>query len=58
MSFIIREIVTEVVVSPQDTAAAANPGMDVQELPDDVVDRIVRRACDRVLDTLRREWDR
>jgi hypothetical protein len=55
----IREIVTEVVLSPEPSAPGGPAGpVAVGDLPEEVVDRIVRRATERVLDGLRREWDR
>lgn len=55
MAVVISEIVTEVVVgpSPAERAGAARRADD-----DDVIDEIVRRAAERVLEILRREWDR
>jgi hypothetical protein len=52
---VIREIVTEVVLSPEPETAvrAARP----RDLPDEVVDLIVRRCTERVVEVLRREWD-
>ncbi len=57
MAVVIGQIVTETVVvgradAPAD-APAGSPG--IQEAQ---IDAIVRRATERVLDTLRREWDR
>jgi hypothetical protein len=56
MPVVIREIITEVVLSPEgdtpgSTAAGAR-GMS----PDDL-DHVVRRASERVLEILRQEWD-
>lgn len=56
MAVVISEIVTELVVAPRATArdeAAAGPAV-----PDDAMDAIVRRAAERVVEVLRREWDR
>ncbi|MFI7480965.1 hypothetical protein ACH9EU_00975 [Kocuria sp. M1R5S2] len=55
MAVVIGEIVTETVVAPLPgppaAPAAAPPGeIDTEE--------IVRRATERVLEVLRREWDR
>ena len=53
MPVYISEIVTEAVIARQpDEASAAAPSGE----PD--VDLIVRRAVERVLEILRREWDR
>jgi hypothetical protein len=54
VAVVIREIVTEVVLSPEPPA----PTPASRELPDEVVDLIVRRATERVVEVLRREWDR
>ena len=50
MAVVIGEIVTETVLaaSAPDTAAGADADVDL----------IVRRATERVLEVLRREWDR
>lgn len=70
MAVVIGEIVTEVVL---DAAAGAAPAVGAAGTPpgaaaapvagsagldDEVVERVVRRATERVLDVLRREWDR
>jgi hypothetical protein len=54
MPVYISEIVTEAVIArqPDEAGAAAAPRGE----PD--VDLIVRRAVERVLEILRREWDR
>jgi hypothetical protein len=52
---VIGEIVTEVVVAPR--TDAAGPAADAP-LGDAAMDAIVRRAVERVLEVLRREWDR
>lgn len=53
MPVVIGEIVSEVVLSgpPEDRPTAAEPGGDL-------VEEVVRRATERVLEHLRREWDR
>lgn len=54
MAIVISEIVTETAVAPAEPtgpAAATPPSDDQTEL-------IVRRATERVLEALRREWDR
>ena len=55
----IREIVTEVVVRGPDEppAAAAVPAQDSQ-IAEAQREQIVRQAVERVLDILRREWER
>ena len=55
MPVVISEIVTEVVVAPRTGAAAPAP---VGQLDEAQMDAIVRRAVERVLEVLRREWDR
>jgi len=52
---VISEIVTEVVVAPRTDAAA--PATDAP-LGDAAMEAIVRRSVERVLEVLRREWDR
>lgn len=55
MPVVIGEIVTEVVVAPRtDVAGPAPEG----PLGDAAMEAIVRRAVERVLEVLRREWDR
>jgi hypothetical protein len=53
MAVVIGEIVTETVLVPP--AGEAAPGTGAGE-PD--LDLVVRRAVERVLEVLRREWDR
>jgi hypothetical protein len=55
VAVVISEIVTEVVVAPRATQAAgpASGGLSEKDM-----DAIVRRSAERVLETLRREWDR
>jgi hypothetical protein len=55
MAVVISEIVTEVVISPRTTPDAGAPAAD---LPADAMDDVVRRGTERVLEVLRREWDR
>ncbi len=55
MPVVIREIVTEVVLTPEPATGTAPAS---RELPDEVVDTIVRRCTERVVEVLRREWDR
>jgi hypothetical protein len=52
---VINEIVTEVVVAPHPAEAgrSAEP-----VLSEEVIEVIVRRAVERMRETLRREWDR
>jgi len=57
MPVVIREIVTEVVLSPEsDTTGQAASGGGAAMSPD-AMDQVVRRASERVLEILRREWD-
>ena len=53
MAVVISEILTEVVLTPP----AAAPGAEVAAPEEDVLDVVVRRATERVLEVLRREWD-
>lgn len=53
MAVVIGQIVTETVMGAVTDAAVEG----ATRLGDDEVDMIVRRATERVLDTLRREWD-
>lgn len=55
MPVVIREIVTEVVLSPEAKPAAGAPGDG--QVSEDAVDAIVRRCTERVVEVLRREWD-
>jgi hypothetical protein len=54
MPVYISEIVTESIAPPSSDEAAA-PGEQRAETD---IDLIVRRAVERVLEVLRREWDR
>lgn len=50
MAVVIGEVVTETVLAPAPEPGAPGPaGVDV--------DDVVRRAAERVLEILRREWD-
>lgn len=56
MAVVIGEIVTETVVAPApDAAAPAASGASGTDLD---LDLVVRRSVERVLEVLRREWDR
>lgn len=55
MAVVIGEIVTETVVAPRPGPAAAAAGGTAAEVD---TEEIVRRATERVLEILRREWDR
>lgn len=58
MAVVIGEVVTET-VAEQARTDAANAGRPASAVTDDAqLDLIVRRATERVLETLRREWDR
>ena len=54
MAIVINEVVTETVVAQDPAAAATGPASRSQ----DEIELVVRRATERVLETLRREWDR
>jgi hypothetical protein len=55
MPIVIGEIITETAVAPEPSGQAA----PASGCPDDAqFDLIVRRASERVLEQLRREWDR
>jgi hypothetical protein len=55
MPVVIGEVDTEVVLASEPPAERAAPA----ERPDDAwIDLVVRRAAERVLETLRREWER
>lgn len=56
MPIIIREVVTEVVLDRTPPGSDGEPAAGTGQAVD--VDLIVRRASERVLETLRREWDR
>ncbi len=56
MPVVISEIITETVVAPADAGPAADGTGAAQ--PDLDLDLVVRRAVERVLEILRREWDR
>jgi len=53
VAVVIGEIVTEVVASPPASAEAASASQSEAD-----IDAIVRRSTERVLEILRREWDR
>lgn len=52
MAVVIGQIVTETVV-----AQSVEPATGTAPRDDAEIDVIVRRAAERVLETLRREWD-
>jgi hypothetical protein len=62
MAVVIAEILTEVVLGqqagPGSAATASGAGASGGVLAEDAMDAIVRRATERVLEVLRREWDR
>lgn len=65
MAVVISEILTEVVLTPREgpdgapTPGGAGGGSAAGGgLPEDAMDAVVRRATERVLEVLRREWDR
>jgi hypothetical protein len=57
MPVTIREITTEVVLTPEAGAGGAG-GERPPAGEDELVDRVVRRALERVLERLRLEWER
>lgn len=58
MAVVIGEVVTETVVA-QTAAAGESASASASAVVDDAqVELVVRRATERVLETLRREWDR
>jgi len=54
MAVVIGEIITETVLRPAEPQPAAGGGAT----SDTDLDLVVRRAVERVLEVLRREWDR
>lgn len=54
MAVVISEIVTEVVVTPR---PQPGPAAAAGTLTDEAMDAVVRRAAERVVELLRREWD-
>lgn len=56
----IREIVTEVVIRGPDDRRVAPPTSpsEITRVAESEREQIVRQAVERVLDVLRREWDR
>jgi hypothetical protein len=57
MPVLIREIVTEVALSPAAQDAGGAPTTAGPALPEEELERVIRRCTERVLETLRREWD-
>lgn len=55
MPVVIKEIVTEVVVTGADEGASDSSRSGADR--DDLADQVVRRAVERVLEILRREWE-
>lgn len=59
MPIVIREIVTEVVVRGTDEAAAPGAAMAAAEEDADAREEaLIRSAAERVVEILRREWER
>jgi hypothetical protein len=64
MAVVISEILTEVVLTQHGgpdggaTAGGTGGGAAGGGLSQDAMDVVVRRAAERVLEVLRREWDR
>jgi len=52
MAVVIGEIITETAVAPTGDAQAQSAAP-----ADDQMEIVIRRATERVLETLRREWD-
>lgn len=60
MPVVIREITSEVILTPE-TGGGATAGGGADRPPageDELVERVVRRALERVIDVLRLEWER
>jgi hypothetical protein len=58
MPVVINEVVTEVVLGAE-PAGDTTPAVAVAAKPDAAwTDLVVRRAAERVLEVLRREWER
>lgn len=55
MPVTIREVTTEVVLEPDETAAGENASTGGDE--EALVDRVARAAAERVLEHLRRTWE-
>ena len=60
MPVVIREITSEVVLTPETEGSAPPAGGSepVAAGEDELVDRVVRRALARVVEVLRLEWER
>jgi hypothetical protein len=59
MPVVIREITSEVVLTPEEGAEAPPGGADRPPAgEDELVERVVRRAVERVTEILRLEWER
>jgi hypothetical protein len=59
MPVVIREITSEVVLTPEE-GVEGPPGAGAQRPAgeDELVERVVRRALERVTELLRLEWER
>jgi hypothetical protein len=55
---VIREITSEVVLTPEAAGDRGDPNAPQAAGEDDLVDRVARRALERVLEVLRLEWER
>lgn len=58
MAVVIGEVVTETVAAQTGTGAGTASGPASAGSDEAQLDLVVRRATERVLETLRREWDR
>jgi hypothetical protein len=56
MAVFIREVISEVIIEPATEPGEPGRGRDTTPALD--LDTVVRRAAERVLELLRREWDR
>ena len=57
MAVLINQVITEVILGDEQPAAGGRAS-SVPPASDELVEQVVRAATERVLATLRREWDR